>query len=62
MRAALGVDEDELMEEEMSQGASALKSITQLKAKGENSRFVDEFNYLVEGLQKGETLSGRRAT
>lgn len=62
MRTALGVDEDELMEEEMSQGASALKSITQLRAKGENSRFVDEFNYLVEGLQKGETLSGRRAT
>lgn len=60
MRTALGVDEEEMEEE--SQGPSALKSITQLRAKGENSRFVDEFNYLVEGLQSGESLGGRRAT
>lgn len=60
MRSMLGVDQEE--EDEDSQGTSALKSITQLRAKGENSKFVDELDYLIDGLQPNESLSGRRAT
>jgi hypothetical protein len=59
MRTVLGVDDEEELEE--SQGPSALKSITQLRARGENSRFVDEFRYLVDGLGKGQSLGVRRA-
>ncbi|KAK4048271.1 hypothetical protein OIO90_005890 [Microbotryomycetes sp. JL221] len=59
MRSMLGIDQDE--EDEDSLEASHLKSVGQLRAKGESSRFVDEFNYLMEGLQKDDLLSGRRA-
>ncbi|KAM0791555.1 hypothetical protein ACM66B_006002 [Microbotryomycetes sp. NB124-2] len=59
MREMLGIDQDE--EDEQSLEASQLRSVTQLRAKGESSRFVDEFNYLMEGLQKDDTVSGRRA-
>lgn len=59
MRRDLGVDDDEEMEESQA-SESALKSISQLRAKGENSRFVDEFNYLVDGLGAGMALGIRR--
>lgn len=42
-------------------GHSDLKSITQLRARGENTRFVDEFNYLVEGLGSKMAIGIRRA-
>lgn len=59
MRSMLGVDQDEDDEESME--PTALKSIAQLRAKGETSKFVDEFSYLVEGLRPDESLDSRRA-
>lgn len=59
LRSMLGVDQDEDDEESME--PTALKSIAQLRAKGETSKFVDEFSYLVEGLRPDESLDSRRA-
>lgn len=56
LRREWGVDE-----EEEGLGESELKSVTQLRAKGENARFVDEFDYLVEGLVPSMGLGVRRA-
>lgn len=55
LRREWGVDEEEGL------GESELKSVTQLRAKGENARFVDEFDYLVEGLVPSMGLGVRRA-
>lgn len=62
LRRRWGVDLDD-DSSEINEGleASDLKSITQLRARGENARFVDEFNYLVEGLEPGMGLGVRRA-
>ena len=38
-----------------------LKSITELRSKGENRRFLDEVGYLFEGLEAGAPLNIRRA-
>lgn len=38
-----------------------LKSITELRSKGENRRFLDEVGYLFEGLEAGSPLNIRRA-
>lgn len=38
-----------------------LKTVSQLRAKGESSRFLDEFDYLVEGLDAEGELPVRRA-
>ncbi|KAK4047128.1 hypothetical protein OIV83_005580 [Microbotryomycetes sp. JL201] len=59
MREMLGIDQDE--EDEQSLKASQLRSVSQLRAKGESSRFVDELNYLMEGLQADDSLPGRRS-
>lgn len=61
LRRRWGVDLDAENEAEDGLEQSDLKSITQLRAKGENARFVDEFNYLVEGLEAGQGLGVRRA-
>lgn len=54
--------DDETDESKLSPAeASELKSFTQLRARGENTRFIDEFNYLVEGLGKGMAIGVRRA-
>lgn len=61
LRRRWGVDVDEGNDSgEDGLEQSDLKSITQLRAKGENARFVDEFNYLVEGLEGGQGLGVRR--
>lgn len=62
LRKRWGVDEEGLAPEGEGLEVSDLKSITQLRAKGENSRFIDEFNYLVEGLEAGIGLGIRRAS
>jgi hypothetical protein len=61
LRRRWGADSDEEMDESQKDITSDLKSITQLRARGENTRFVDEFNYLVEGLGKGMAVGVRRA-
>lgn len=38
-----------------------LKSITELRSKGENRRFLDEVGYLFEGLEAASPLNIRRA-
>lgn len=38
-----------------------LKSITELRSKGENRRFLDEVGYLFEGLDGSSAISLRRA-
>ncbi|KAK4696442.1 hypothetical protein P7C70_g8379, partial [Phenoliferia sp. Uapishka_3] len=59
LRAKWGVDEEEELTEEVA--GTQLKSITQMRAKGENSRFVDEFEYLLEGLEPKMAIGVRRA-
>lgn len=54
-------DSDELLEAS-SGGLTELKTVTQLRAKGENARFADEFDYLVEGLEPSCELSSRRSS
>jgi hypothetical protein len=54
-------DSDELLEASLG-GVTELKTVTQLRAKGENARFADEFDYLVEGLEPGCELSSRRSS
>ncbi|KAL8279525.1 hypothetical protein RQP46_008087 [Phenoliferia psychrophenolica] len=61
LREKWGVDEEEELDEEVAE-ANQIKSVTQLRAKGENSRFVDELEYLLEGLVKGMALGVRRAS
>ena len=61
LRAKWGVDEEEELNDEVEE-QSQLLSVTQMRARGENSRFVDEFNYLVEGLASGLDLAVRRAS
>ncbi|KAH8083331.1 hypothetical protein BXZ70DRAFT_900832 [Cristinia sonorae] len=39
-----------------------LKSITELRSKGESRRFLDDVGYLFEGLETSATLSVRRAS
>jgi hypothetical protein len=36
---------------------SVLKSITEMRSKGENRRFRDEMGYLTEGLEEGNALA-----
>ena len=58
LREKWGVDEEEELGEELG---TQLKSVTQLRAKGENARFVDELEYLLEGLASGMAVGVRRA-
>ncbi len=48
-----GVDEGLL-------GPLDLKSISELRDKGENRRFLDEIGYLLEGLNPDMTVSAKR--
>lgn len=59
MRQRFGADEEEELEE--SQGVTELKTVTQQRARGESSRFQDEFNFLTEGLTDDQPMGVRRS-
>ncbi|SCV72287.1 BQ2448_4981 [Microbotryum intermedium] len=59
MRIEYGVEEEETILLE-SQQASSLSSITQLIAKGESTKFMDEVAYLLEGLGDADASIGIR--
>ena len=59
LRKRFGADDDEELEE--SQRTNELKSVTQQRAKGENSRFQDEFSFLTEGLTDDQPIGVRRS-
>ncbi|KAM0750083.1 hypothetical protein T439DRAFT_380825 [Meredithblackwellia eburnea MCA 4105] len=61
LRAKYGLDEEEDLVEELEL-SSQLKSVNQMRSKGDNNRFVDEFNYLMEGLEGGMDLGVRRSS
>ena len=60
-RAKWGLDQEEADEQD-NEAASELRSLSQLRSKGESDRFLDDFNYLVEGLDLEMPLSVRRST
>ena len=58
LRARWGID----VCEDFSTGMmNDLKSITELRSKGENRRFLDDVGYLFEGLDSSSAIGLRRA-
>lgn len=66
LRTKWGVDYEESLDDANASqeglAANELKSVLHLREKGENTRFGDEFNYLVEGLGASMSLGVRRAS
>ncbi|CAG8514217.1 7020_t:CDS:10 [Ambispora leptoticha] len=55
-------DDDSEMEIELESKRKSFKSIHELREQGENKRFTDEIEYILDGIQESQPVNVRRAS